>query len=148
LVLTTAAIVVAGGCSGPEPPVESASETISTHRSVTVRWEDNFEDALERATAENKAVLVNFYAEWCVWCKRMESTTLRDANVAAMLSNSVVPVSLDVEGDGEELSTEFGVEALPTVLVLDGEGRELGRIPGYLPPAGFLEAVEGFLQQG
>jgi thioredoxin-related protein len=39
------------------------------------------------------------------------------------------------------------VDGLPTVLILDPNGREIGRIPGYMPPTGFLERVEGFLHQ-
>jgi thiol:disulfide interchange protein len=143
------AVLALVGCSGPAPqPDGRGSETVSNHGTVSVTWAQDMDDALERARAENKAVVVNFYADWCVWCQRMESTTLRDANVASLLSEQVVPVNLDVDGDGKELSNDFGVEALPTVLVLDTEGREIGRIPGYMPPAGFLEALEGFLRQG
>jgi thiol:disulfide interchange protein len=124
-----------------------STETIANHATISVRWEKSLKDAMARAGAEDKAVLVNFYADWCVWCQRMESTTLRDANVASLLSERVVPVSLDVDDEGLELSNQFGVEALPTVLVLDTNGREIGRIPGYHPPAGFLKAVEGLLQK-
>jgi thiol:disulfide interchange protein len=140
-------IVAAVGCGRSETPIGAVPETISNHATVSVRWEESLASAVQRARNENKAVLVNFYAEWCVWCQRMESTTLRDGGVAALLSERLVPVSLDVDAEGEELSTEYGVEALPTVLVLDASGRELGRIPGYLPPAGFVEAIESFLPE-
>jgi thiol:disulfide interchange protein len=103
--------------------------------------------ALERARTEGKPVLVNFYADWCVWCKRLESTTLRDAKVASVLQNRVVPLSLDVDRDGKELSNEYRVDGLPTIIVLDASGQEIGRIPGYMPPDSFLERVEKFLQQ-
>jgi thioredoxin-related protein len=52
-----------------------------------------------------------------------------------------------VDGDGRELSNEYRVDGLPTVLILDPNGREIGRIPGYMAPTGFLERVEGFLHQ-
>jgi thioredoxin-related protein len=67
--------------------------------------------------------------------------------VASVLQNKVVPLSLNVEGDGKELSNEYRVDGLPTIIVLDAGGRELGRIPGYMPPDSFLERVEGFLQR-
>ena len=151
LVLTAiaaAATLIGTACSrpGPAPPV--GAETVSNHGSVAVKWEKDFPDAIKRAQSEGKPVLVNFYADWCVWCKRLDSTTLRDVKVAALLSDRVVAVHLDVEGDGRELSNEYRVDGLPTVLILDPSGREIGRIPGYMPPTGFLERVEGFLQQG
>ena len=141
------AVLVIGGCGGSEPTPPSTAGTITTHTTTTVTWEKDIESALERARQENKPVLINFYADWCVWCKRLESTTLRDAKVASMLQNQVVPISLNVEGDGLELSGRYSVDGLPTILVLDADGREIGRIPGYMPPAGFLEQVQGFIQQ-
>jgi len=146
-VIAAAATLVGTSCGSPESTPPVVSETVSNHRSVTVEWEKDFPAAIERAQSEGKPVLVNFYADWCVWCKRLDSTTLRDAKVAALLSDRVIPVNLNVEGDGRELSNEYRVDGLPTVLILDPSGREIGRIPGYMPPTGFLERVEGFLQQ-
>jgi thiol:disulfide interchange protein len=134
-------------CSRPESVSEAPVEAISNHATVEVVWESEMPAALERARNEGKPVLVNFYADWCVWCKRLESTTLRDAKVASVLQNKVVPLSLNVEGDGKELSNEYRVDGLPTIIVLDAGGREIGRIPGYVPPDSFLKRIEGFLQQ-
>ena len=134
-------------CSRPESVSEAPVEAISNHATVEVVWESEMPAALERARNEGKPVLVNFYADWCVWCKRLESTTLRDAKVASVLQNKVVPLSLNVEGDGKELSNEYRVDGLPTIIVLDAGGHEIGRIPGYVPPDSFLKRIEGFLQQ-
>jgi len=150
LTIATIAAVAAlflAGCSRHEPAAPAAAEAISNHGTVEVNWEKDLASALERAGAEGKPILANFYADWCVWCKRLDSTTLRDAKVAALLRDRVVPLRLDVDGDGKQLSNEFRVDGLPTILVLDSAGREIGRIPGYMPPAGFLERVEGLLQQ-
>ena len=146
-VIAAAAILVGTSCNRPEPTPPVVAETVSNHGSVRVEWETDFPDAIKRAQSEGKPVLVNFYADWCVWCKRLDSTTLRDAKVAALLSDRVIAVQLDVDGDGRELSNEYRVDGLPTVLILDPSGREIGRIPGYMPPTGFLERVEGCLQQ-
>ncbi len=61
------------------------------------------------------------------------------------MSETVVALRLDVDGDGRERSNEYDVDGLPTILLLDAEGREIGRIPGYMPPGAFLEQVRGFL---
>ena len=142
-----AAVIILSACGGPGPVSEAPVEAVANHATVEVSWESDMPAALERARTEGKPVLVNFYADWCVWCKRLESTTLRDAKVASVLQNRVVPLSLNVEGDGKELSNEYQVDGLPTVIVLDASGRELGRIPGYMPPDSFLERVENFIQQ-
>lgn len=146
-IFALAALVFATSCSGPETISKAPVETISTHETVEIVWESDMPSALERARNEGKPVLVNFYADWCVWCKRLETTTLKDAKVAWALHNKVVPLSLNVDGDGKELSNEYEVDGLPTIIVLDAGGRELGRIPGYMPPDSFLEQVEHFIQQ-
>lgn len=146
LIAAVAALTI-GACSRQEV-VESPVDTAATgHGSVTVDWEKDMPSAIERARTEDKLVLITFYADWCVWCKRLDSTTLRDAKVVAMLRDRVVPLRLDVEGDGRQLSNDYRVDGLPTTVVLDADGREIGRIPGYIPAAGFLERVEGFLQE-
>ena len=142
------ALLPLGGCNRAHESAQPAlTEAVTTHGAVKVDWEKTLPAALERAKSEGKPVLVNFYAEWCVWCKRLESTTLRDDQVKTVLRDRVVPVSLDVDGDGRDLSNRYRVDGLPTILVLDGDGREIGRIPGYIAPSGFLELVEGILQQ-
>jgi thiol:disulfide interchange protein len=142
------AVMLSNACGRQDPVAEDPVETIPNHATVEVTWEKDLQSALERAQSEGKPVLVNFYADWCVWCKRLESTTLRDAKVASVLQDRVVPLSLNVEGSGRELSNEYRVDGLPTIVVLDAGGREIGRIPGYMPPDSFLERVETFLQQG
>ena len=142
-----AAFIILTACGGPEPVSEAPVAAVANHATVEVSWESNMPAALERARTEGKPVLVNFYADWCVWCKRLESTTLRDAKVASVLQEKVVPLSLNVDGDGKELSNEYQVDGLPTIIVLDAGGRELGRIPGYMPPDSFLKRVEDFIQQ-
>ena len=142
-----AAVISATACSRQEAISEAPIEAVSNHGTVEITWERDMPSALERARTEGKPVLVNFYADWCVWCKRLESTTLRDAKVASVLQNRVVPLSLDVDRDGKELSNEYRVDGLPTIIVLDASGQEIGRIPGYMPPDSFLERVEKFLQQ-
>jgi thiol:disulfide interchange protein len=144
-----ASLLVVSACSRDEgvgqPTVATA---VTSHGAVEVDWSRDLPAALERARAEGKPVLVTFYADWCVWCRKLESTTLRDNEVRAVLRDRVIPVSLDVDGDGRELSNIYRVDGLPTILMLDGSGQEIGRIPGYMSPTGFLEQVQGFLQRG
>lgn len=134
--------------AGPvdEGPTTASYEAVSSHASH-LDWEETWDSAFTRAKAEGKPVLVSFEAEWCVWCKKLESTTYRDNAVMALISDSMVPLTLDVDNAGRELSDEHGVESLPTVLVFSPDGKEQGRINGYLPPGQFVEVVRGILAE-
>ncbi len=149
--MLTALVVATLAACGTETTTVAdgpAAAAVTSHAPVEVPWATSWDAAFERARAEDKPVLVTFSAEWCVWCARLEATTFGDHKVASLLADRVVPVDLDVDGPGRELSDRYGVDPLPTVLVLSHDGSELGRIVGYLPPGGFLERMVEILPAG
>jgi thioredoxin:protein disulfide reductase len=117
------------------------------HGGSGVPWERSLERGLERAADEHKLVMVDFYAEWCVWCKRLDQTTYTDGDVQTALQG-VVPVKLDGERQGREAAARYGVRGYPTILFLDAGGHEVARIPGYLPPDAFLQELRDILRRG
>jgi thiol:disulfide interchange protein len=106
-----------------------------------VPWERSLSDALEKATGERKLVMVDFYTDWCGWCRKLDETTLADPHVHRAL-DKFVAVRLNAEKDGREAAVRYRVDGYPTVLFLDAGGVEVGRIPGYLPPGPFLEEMQ------
>lgn len=141
------ALTACGAGPADEGPTTTV-EAVSSHTTSRLDWEKSWDSAFSRAKSEDKPVLVSFEAEWCVWCKKLDSTTYRDTAVMSLIADSLVPLTLDVDGSGEALSNRYGVESLPTVLVVSPTGEEVGRINGYLPPGRFAEVVRGILQQG
>jgi len=103
-------------------------------------WERDYQVALSRAGDEGKPIMVEFYTDWCGWCKRLERDTFSDAKVQQALE-SFIPVKLNAEREGRELATRLGVRAYPTVVFFDSRGQELGRIPGYMSAEPFLEEL-------
>ena len=141
------AILLTVGCGGPtattEPPQPELA--VTSHSSAEVAWESEWKAAFDRARALDRPVMASFYADWCVWCKTLETITFRDEKVVELLANRVVPLTIDIEGSQQQRARDLGVQAPPTIIFLQADGRELGRIPGYLPPAQFLTVVEKIL---
>jgi thiol:disulfide interchange protein len=138
-------VLAACGCvqqSESPKPASGGLQAVESLEPVEVEWEEGWEPAVQRAKAEGKAVLVDFSADWCIWCRRLESTTLRDPYVGAFLKEHVVPIRIDVEGVGRATAQEHGVVDLPTVALFTPTGRELGRITGYMSPTSFLARVD------
>jgi thiol:disulfide interchange protein DsbD len=102
--------------------------------------------ARSQAARDNKLVMVEFYASWCGWCKRLEARTLSDERVVRALA-AVVPVRLDGEGAGQAEAARLGVRGYPTIVFMASDGREVGRIPGYLDPEPFLQELTDVLKR-
>ena len=96
--------------------------------------------AKEAAAEEGTLVFVEFYTDWCSWCRRLESETLTNREVKAEL-NKFVAIRLNAEQEGKSAAKRYGVESYPTMIFLDPTGEEVERITGYLPPDKFIEEV-------
>ena len=53
-------------------------------------------DALARAAREHKRVIVDFGANWCIWCRRLHATFEKDPAVASALGRDFIVVMVDV----------------------------------------------------
>ncbi len=100
-------------------------------RAVTpFAWGHNLAAAKDEAARIEKLIIIDFETTWCGPCKTMDEWTWTDAEVAAALRSGYIGVKLD--GDVEKsVVRDLAVRAYPTVVVLDGKGRELGRFVGY-----------------
>jgi thiol:disulfide interchange protein len=87
------------------------------------------DEALSQAQRERKMMVLDFSAEWCAPCKRMEKTTFADAMVKELLARCVV-VKIDTDQE-QELARRFGVVGLPDIRFISPEGRVIHRLRGF-----------------
>ena len=113
-----------------------------------IKWERQFEEALKTARATRKPVIVNFWAAWCGWCRRLDKTTYADP-VVARIAEDFVAVRVNTEGSKKEvaIALHYDVSSLPTVVFLTPAGRQLSRINGFQGPGEFPHTLERVLQE-
>lgn len=112
----------------------SANTTNSTGTIKGIRFiEEDWDKALEQARLQNKMIFLDAYASWCGPCKLMKRSTFSDKEVGEYFNEHFVNVAIDMEkGIGPSLSKKFGLEAYPTLFILDQNGNVIGQSVGFL----------------
>jgi len=99
------------------------------------------------ASDGGKLVMLDYYADWCVDCIRMENTTFADSNVRQALENFIM-LQVDVTDPNNaptnKIKKRYGVYGPPAMLFFDSAGNELKglRRYGYMDAAEFVEHIK------
>jgi len=123
---------------------ESRPERAIDPRYTTISWEHSLRSALKTASADNKVIVVDVYADWCGWCKRMDRTVYSDPKVAALGSEAVfLKLNAEDRGEGQQFARQNGVRGFPTTIILNPKGSVINRVTGYIgSPDKFISMVE------
>lgn len=94
-------------------------------------------------------VYLDFYADWCIECKRMEKTTFKDAGIIEM-SRRMTVLKADVTANDEidvELMKYFGIVGPPASLFFAADGEPLvsHNFFGYKSAADLKQTFEKIL---
>lgn len=109
---------------------------------VPIKGLDGLQRQLAAANREGRPVMLDFYADWCVDCKRMERTTFSNPGVQAALSNFIV-LQADItpyDDQDKALLNHYGLPGPPALLFFGPDGKELrsDRLIGYIDADGFI----------
>jgi len=104
------------------------------------------EAAVTRAVNEGKPVFVDFFADWCVECVRMENTTFKSPTVVSALSGySLLRLDLTANDAADKaVLKKFNLFGPPALLFFGLDGQEIRnlRVIGYQDGAEFTKTIE------
>lgn len=117
---------------------------------IVIQSPADLDAQLNKAKADKKLVLLDFYADWCISCKEMEVNTFANSEVANELKQMVL-LQADVTGnsaDNQALLKRFGLFGPPGILIFNQNSEELKeqRVIGYMPPQRFIERLRNVLK--
>ncbi len=117
-------------------------------------WVENFEKGLQQARTEKKITLVDFTgSDWCSWCMKLDKEVFSEAKFKEYAKQNLIlievdfpklkPLSRPKQKKHDDLAKQYEVTGFPSVIVLDADGKKLGKL-GYMPggPEAFIAAIE------
>ncbi len=108
-----------------------------------------YKQVLTAAKASHKKVFIDAFATWCSPCKELRKTTFKDAKAAAYFNKHFINYSVDVEkGEGINLAKTWQVEGLPTLLILDENGKVLANYTGFVDGNGLMQFAQEATSDG
>lgn len=110
-------------------------------------------DAVARAKADDRILLVHTFAVWCGWCARADQEVYTDDDVQAYLAEHYAATRIDLENPATldffghtvsqaELGNAFGVTGTPTTVFVAPDGQPITKYAGYADPRTFRVLLE------
>ena len=123
---------------------------------------DDWSSILAQAKAEDKLIFVDAFTTWCGPCKKMDRDVFPQMEVGSFYNAMFINVKMDMEkGQGIKLARDYNVNAFPTFLFIDGDGKIMHRTAGFhdvneflalgneaVDPSGRLSSFEKQYQDG
>lgn len=133
-ILALAAICSCGNTkSNTQNPAQEAETAVEEVKEQgTVFYDITLEEAIAKAKAEGKYVLVDFYTKTCAPCKKMEMEVLPTVECGEYINRRFVPIMIDGEDDGvgTAIAEQYQVFIFPTYMVLSPDGFKEGEVIG------------------
>ena len=119
-----------------------------------VGWTADYDAALKQAKAENKCVYVLFTgSDWCGWCIKLRKEVLTRPEFRQFAQKKLILVYCDFPQNDppsrEQLAKQrrwskaLGAgRGVPSAVIVNGDGKVVGRIGGYAPLANYLKRLE------
>lgn len=115
----------------------------------------SFDKAIAKAEKENKHMVIDFYTDWCHWCKVMDEQTYKNGNVVKMAKKSFVFAKINAESNekltyrGQQYSyrqfaAALGISGYPATVFFNGKGEFITKVSGFVKPDKFLPILRYF----
>jgi len=117
----------------------------------------SWQEVINKAKAENKPILLDYFATWCVPCKAMD-TVYAEPKVAEYINKNFLAVKVQMDSTGKDneqvqswykdsrmFRKLYQIDAFPSFLIFSSRGAPLDKEVGYYAPADFIQLLENTL---
>lgn len=130
------------------------------HEGSLVKWM-SLKEAMDKVASQPRPIIMDFYTDWCGWCKKMMATTYANHDLAAYINANFYPVKFNAEtkdtitylgqkygpvGDGARATNALAIKLLqnklmyPTTLFLNNFDSKKNEFGFNMLAQGYLES--------
>jgi len=108
-----------------------------------ITWTNDIESAQKLASNNDKNIMIFFTADWCSPCRIMKRKVFGDKEVINVINAKVVPVEINIDDpNSETLIKQYNIEATPTTIFINPDGKVIDYAVGKVEKTKFLEILE------
>ena len=112
-----------------------------------------FDEAVMTSSETGKPMLIDIYAPWCGWCRKMQQDVYTDAALVAYVQDNFAYGRLNIDDpetlhtfgghtlSSQELGYSLGAEGTPTTVFLNSDGKYIAKCAGYWGKDDFSKAL-------
>jgi thioredoxin-related protein len=121
----------------------AAIALLFVQQAVASPWLKEIAAAQKKAKEKNQLIFVDLFADWCGWCHKFEQEVI-PSEAFQNATDKMVLLRLNTEDgkDGTKLSHDYGINSLPTFVVLNSDLLIAGVLKGYSPAKEFALSLQ------
>jgi thiol:disulfide interchange protein len=101
------------------------------------------DEAVTKASAENKRILVDVSAIWCPNCRRLDNEIFADENVKKTINEKFVFARLEYESpEGTEFLEKHDTNGFPNLWILDAKGNAVKQLRVTFNADEFIKQIQ------
>ncbi len=117
---------------------QQEEQTIRSEKNL--KWFDSYQAGMSAAQAQKRPVLIKFEAQWCQWCKKLDSEVLAQPQIVEALENYVC-IKIDTDKQ-RNVALAYGVGSLPRIIIVNTHSEIVGDWLGFRDAPEFSKSLE------
>ena len=104
--------------------------------------EGTLAEAQKIAAKEKKIIMIDFYTDWCGWCKKLDHSTYSSEELGKYADENIISIKVNADdkgGVGSAFSHKLGITGFPTIVFFDATGKEIHRVVGFKNAPEFIQ---------